>query len=44
VIAQGLTPGERVVTVGQMRLAPGAKVEVQEPPRPERSEQQEITS
>jgi multidrug efflux system membrane fusion protein len=41
VIAEGLAPGERVVTVGQMRLAPGAKVEVQEPPRPE---QQEITS
>jgi multidrug efflux system membrane fusion protein len=41
VIAQGLTAGERVVTVGQMRLAPGAKVEVQEPPRPE---QQEINS
>jgi membrane fusion protein, multidrug efflux system len=30
VIAKGLSPGERVVTVGQMRLVPGAKVEVQE--------------
>jgi membrane fusion protein, multidrug efflux system len=29
VIAAGLAPGERVVTDGQMRLAPGTKVEVQ---------------
>jgi multidrug efflux system membrane fusion protein len=35
VIAKGLSPGERVVTVGQMRLVPGAKVEVQEQPRPD---------
>jgi multidrug efflux system membrane fusion protein len=26
VIAQGLTPGEEVVTEGQLRLTPGAKV------------------
>jgi membrane fusion protein, multidrug efflux system len=31
VVATGLTAGERVVTDGQMRLTPGAKVEVQEP-------------
>jgi multidrug efflux system membrane fusion protein len=29
VVAAGLVPGERVVTDGQMRLVPGAKVEVQ---------------
>jgi membrane fusion protein, multidrug efflux system len=28
VIAEGLKPGERVVTDGQLRLAPGAKVEI----------------
>jgi membrane fusion protein, multidrug efflux system len=26
VIASGLAPGERVVTVGQLRLAPGTRV------------------
>jgi membrane fusion protein, multidrug efflux system len=31
VIAAGLAAGERVVTDGQMRLTPGAKVEVQQP-------------
>ena len=33
VIEEGLTPGERVVTDGQLRLVPGAKVEIK-PPRP----------
>jgi multidrug efflux system membrane fusion protein len=28
IIKQGLTPGERVVTDGQLRLVPGAKVEI----------------
>jgi multidrug efflux system membrane fusion protein len=28
VIEKGLQPGEQVVTDGQLRLAPGAKVEV----------------
>lgn len=28
IITKGLTPGERVVTDGQLRLAPGAKVEI----------------
>ena len=41
VIAAGLMTGERVVAVGQMRLAPGAKVEVQEGRRPD---QQDRTS
>jgi len=31
VIEKGLTPGEQVVTDGQMRLTPGAKVEVRQP-------------
>jgi multidrug efflux system membrane fusion protein len=31
VIASGVTSGERVVTDGQLRLAPGAKVEIKEP-------------
>ena len=26
IIASGLTPGEKVVTVGQMRLAPGVRI------------------
>jgi len=30
VVAKGLTPGERVVTDGQLRLAPGSKVEIKE--------------
>ena len=30
VIAQGLAPGERVVTDGQLRLTPGAKVEIKD--------------
>jgi multidrug efflux system membrane fusion protein len=30
VITKGLTAGERVVTDGQLRLAPGAKVEIKE--------------
>jgi multidrug efflux system membrane fusion protein len=30
VIATGLTPGETVVTVGQLRLAPGTKVSIAE--------------
>jgi multidrug efflux pump subunit AcrA (membrane-fusion protein) len=29
VIEKGLSPGERVVTDGQLRLRPGAKVEIQ---------------
>ena len=28
VVASGLSPGEQVVTVGQLRLAPGSKVNV----------------
>ncbi len=28
VVAKGLAPGERVVTVGQLRLVPGAKVDI----------------
>lgn len=31
VIAQGIRPGEKVVSDGQMRLMPGAKVEVRKP-------------
>ena len=31
VIEEGLTPGERVVTDGQLRLVPGAKVEIKLP-------------
>jgi multidrug efflux system membrane fusion protein len=33
VIAKGLAPGERVVTDGQLRLLPGARVEIK-PQRP----------
>jgi membrane fusion protein, multidrug efflux system len=32
IIAKGLTPGERVVTEGQLRLVPGAKVEIKSGP------------
>ncbi|MGH8694941.1 MAG: efflux RND transporter periplasmic adaptor subunit, partial [Burkholderiales bacterium] len=32
VIADGLAPGEQVVTRGQLRLTPGAKVRVGPPP------------
>jgi multidrug efflux system membrane fusion protein len=32
IITKGLTPGERVVTDGQLRLAPGAKVEIKTGP------------
>ena len=32
IITKGLTPGERVVTEGQLRLAPGAKVEIKTGP------------
>ena len=28
VVTSGLTPGEQVVTVGQLKLAPGSKVSV----------------
>ena len=31
VIQKGLQPGERVVTDGQLRLVPGAKVELKAP-------------
>jgi membrane fusion protein, multidrug efflux system len=31
VVAQGIEPGEEVVTDGQLRLVPGAAVEIQEP-------------
>jgi multidrug efflux system membrane fusion protein len=34
VIAKGLAPGERVVTDGQLRLSPGAKVEIKGPAAP----------
>jgi hypothetical protein len=34
VIADGLQPGEKVVTDGLQRLAAGTKVEVREPGRP----------
>lgn len=34
VIAKGLAPGERVVTDGQLRLAPGAKVDIKTPAVP----------
>ncbi len=34
VIEKGLVPGEKVVTDGQLRLFPGAKVEIQEPQTP----------
>jgi membrane fusion protein, multidrug efflux system len=33
VVAEGLTPGERVVTDGYLRLVPGAKVEIKGGPR-----------
>ena len=32
VVASGLQPGEQVVTVGQVRLAPGTKVTLTKPP------------
>jgi membrane fusion protein, multidrug efflux system len=38
VIATGLAAGERVVTVGQMRLTPGAKVAVQEQHPPDQGD------
>jgi multidrug efflux system membrane fusion protein len=31
VVEEGLQPGEKVVTDGQLRLAPGIKVQVKEP-------------
>jgi multidrug efflux system membrane fusion protein len=31
VIEKGLRPGEKVVTDGQLRLVPGAKVEIKTP-------------
>jgi multidrug efflux system membrane fusion protein len=36
IIAQGLKPGEKVVTDGQLRLVPGAKVEVKSDPGQEK--------
>ncbi|HEX8523559.1 MAG TPA: efflux RND transporter periplasmic adaptor subunit [Tepidisphaeraceae bacterium] len=33
VVAKGVTPGERVITVGQMMVMPGAKVQVLPPPQ-----------
>ena len=32
-LSAGVTPGERVVTDGQIRLAPGATVRIEEPRR-----------
>jgi multidrug efflux system membrane fusion protein len=32
VVAKGLAPGERVVTDGQLRLTPGARVEIKAAP------------
>ncbi|PYM21014.1 MAG: efflux RND transporter periplasmic adaptor subunit [Candidatus Rokuibacteriota bacterium] len=37
VLAKGLNPGETVVTDGQLRLAPGLRVEVQSQPQPSAS-------
>jgi membrane fusion protein, multidrug efflux system len=34
VVASGLTPGEQVVTVGQMRLAPGSRITIDSGPKP----------
>jgi membrane fusion protein, multidrug efflux system len=34
VVEKGLQPGERVVTDGQMRLFPGAKVDIKSPAEP----------
>ncbi|MFA4948943.1 MAG: efflux RND transporter periplasmic adaptor subunit, partial [Candidatus Krumholzibacteriia bacterium] len=31
IVKMGLTPGERVVTDGQLRLSPGVKVEIKQP-------------
>jgi membrane fusion protein, multidrug efflux system len=31
IVARGLQPGERVVTDGQLRLSPGARVEIKSP-------------
>ncbi len=39
VIEKGLAPGEQVITDGQMRLAPGAKVEIKQPQGAESKEQ-----
>jgi len=36
VVEQGVSAGERVVTDGQLRLAPGVQVEVTNPPQPSR--------
>jgi hypothetical protein len=38
VIEQGLKVGERVVTDGQGKLAPGSKVAIKEPSAPRRSD------
>jgi multidrug efflux system membrane fusion protein len=32
IIAEGLRPGERVVTDGQLRLVPGSKIEIKNAP------------
>jgi multidrug efflux system membrane fusion protein len=40
VVEKGLQPGERVVTDGQMRLFPGARVEVKAPVMPGNNKQQ----
>jgi multidrug efflux system membrane fusion protein len=39
VIESGLTPGDRVVTRGQLRLTPGAKVEIIDPAKPPASKE-----
>ncbi len=44
VIKKGVQPGERVVTDGQVRLVPGAKVEIKQQPQAAEAPQQEPRS